>query len=86
MVDDAIARCISSLRWKDSQRIVYRSKEGYRHVVTFGQSGHTGPTAIRRYWSIDGRNARFSQVVYQLFQNSDRESIRLLGENDHYPL
>jgi hypothetical protein len=86
MVNAAISRAVSSLRWNDSQRIEFVSKDGYRHTVTFGQSGHTGPTALRRYWSINGHGARLSQVVWQLFENADKETIRLLGPMDAYPL
>ena len=83
MVNSAISRAISSLRWDDSQRIQYISKEGYSHVVVFGR---LAPPFKHRVWCIDGHVRPLSAIVWQLFENADRETIRLLGEKDAYPV
>jgi hypothetical protein len=83
MVNESISRAISSLRWNDSQRIEYVSNEGYQHCIVFGR---LAPPFKRRVWVLDGTPRPLSTVVWQLFENADKKTIRLLGALDRYPL
>jgi hypothetical protein len=71
-VPDFLQRAISLLRGKDTRKIEYTSKGGYKHTIRFEHNG------ARRVWTIDHVWTRpLSVIAWKLTEDADKDSIRV---------